>query len=316
MDLTYLLWLQDFRNATDNILTPFFECVSDFAITFVMVIPIVIYWCINKRAGLYIIVSAGISRVINGLVKLTFCIYRPWIRDPRIIPYGDSIKTAGGYSFPSGHTMNSVPVYGGLVALYGKKSAAVTWLCAFMIVMTALARNYLGVHTPQDVVVGIILGLFSVYITSKIFKYLEAKPEKENLVLLIGLIFCVLSYLYMAFKPYPIDYVDGKILVKPSSMIGSSAGEIGVMLGIIAGRYVEKRFINFSVMKLNFKGIIFALIGSVIFCLMYTHLGGFLKAACGSLWGRVIRNFLMIFFVLAVWPFIFELPLFNKKTGA
>ena len=41
------------------------------------------------------------NRVVNGLLKVTVCAYRPWIRDARIIPYGDSKTTATGYSFPT-----------------------------------------------------------------------------------------------------------------------------------------------------------------------------------------------------------------------
>ncbi len=53
------------------------------------------------------------NRVVNGLLKVTVCAYRPWIRDARIIPYGDSKTTATGYSFPSGHSMNGASLYGG-----------------------------------------------------------------------------------------------------------------------------------------------------------------------------------------------------------
>ena len=36
MDISYLLWLQDFRNATGNVLTPLMEEVSMFAITYLL----------------------------------------------------------------------------------------------------------------------------------------------------------------------------------------------------------------------------------------------------------------------------------------
>ena len=35
-------------------------------------------------------------------------------RDARILPYGNSMTTATGYSFPSGHTMNAATVFGGM----------------------------------------------------------------------------------------------------------------------------------------------------------------------------------------------------------
>ena len=307
MDITFLLWLQDFRNSTNDILTPMFELFSNFFLTFVLVIPLVIYWCINKRDGFYLLVTYGISKLMNRLLKLTFCVYRPWIKDPRIIPVEDAMKSAGGYSFPSGHTMTATPIYGGLAVLYGKKSSAITWLCAFLIFMTALSRNYLGVHTPQDVIVGIVFGLFSIYITSKVFEYVSKNPEKENLVLLIGLIICALSVIYLKLKSYPIDYdVNGKIIVNPEGNVASSFSEIGAMVGIIAGRYVDKIFIKFSVVKPNFKNIIFIVVGVAIFCVIDFYSGNFLKKFCGAELRRFARCFMMFFFAIAVWPFVLK----------
>ena len=42
-------------------------------------------------------------------IMLTACVYHHWIRGGRILPAADSIRTAAGYSFPSGHTSTSVP---------------------------------------------------------------------------------------------------------------------------------------------------------------------------------------------------------------
>ncbi len=43
MDLQYLLWLQDFRNSTGNVLTPFMEFISHFAITYLILLPVFIF---------------------------------------------------------------------------------------------------------------------------------------------------------------------------------------------------------------------------------------------------------------------------------
>ena len=52
-------------------------------------------------------------RVVNGLLKVAACVYRPWIRDPRVVPNEKALAEATGYSFPSGHSMNAAAVYGG-----------------------------------------------------------------------------------------------------------------------------------------------------------------------------------------------------------
>ena len=94
MDIAYLLWLQEIRNAISDALTPFMEAVSLFAITYLVIIPALIYWCVNKKDGLYIISSFSLTVAFNAVLKLTVCAYRPWIRDPRILPAGDAITTA------------------------------------------------------------------------------------------------------------------------------------------------------------------------------------------------------------------------------
>ena len=102
MDIQYLLFLQDFRNSIDNALTPFMEGVSMFAVTYLILFPVYYYWNRNKKDGLYALVAYYFCMVITPLVKLTACVYRPWIRDSRIVPAGKAIVTATGYSFPSG----------------------------------------------------------------------------------------------------------------------------------------------------------------------------------------------------------------------
>ena len=114
MDIQYLLWLQDFRNSIQDAWTPFMEFVSMFATNYLILIPVFMYWFWDKRKGLYTLVSYYFCMLLTPLIKLTACIYRPWIRDSRVLPAGDSITTATGYSFPSGHTTTAGPLAGGM----------------------------------------------------------------------------------------------------------------------------------------------------------------------------------------------------------
>ena len=41
------------------------------------------------------------NRLVNGFLKVTFCVYRPWIRDARVQPDGNAVTAATGYSFPA-----------------------------------------------------------------------------------------------------------------------------------------------------------------------------------------------------------------------
>ena len=170
MDIQYLLFLQDFRNSIDNALTPFMEGVSMFAVTYLILFPVYYYWNRNKKDGLYALVAYYFCMVITPLVKLTACVYRPWIRDSRIVPAGKAIVTATGYSFPSGHTTTAAPLAGGMVVNTWKEPRlrVASVLFAAFIALTMFSRNYLGVHTPQDVCVGLGVSVLSLFFTAKL----------------------------------------------------------------------------------------------------------------------------------------------------
>lgn len=52
MDIQYLLSLQDFRNGIQDAITPFMEFISMFATTYLILIPVFIYWNMNRSFGL------------------------------------------------------------------------------------------------------------------------------------------------------------------------------------------------------------------------------------------------------------------------
>ena len=313
MDIEYLLFLQNFRESTNNILTPFFNTITNIAAAGLIVIPIFIYWCINKRSGLYILVSIGISRFINSILKLTFCVYRPWIRDSRIIPDKVAIKDAGGYSFPSGHVMDSTPIYGGLAVLCRKKAAFISWLCALMIILTALSRNYLGVHTPQDVVIGALMAIFALWLTSKIFAYIYAHPGKENILMISGLIICVIVLLYVELKTYPQDYdSNGKLIVNYDSMIKSSLPSIGEIAGLIIGRYLDKKYINFQHSGFNFKGVFLAVTGLIIYYFVFIEFRHVLFNMNHIT--RLARGLLSMTYIIALWPAVIKFFMKSERA--
>ncbi len=314
--MSYLLWVQELRGNIEaalgsNAVSVFMEELSFFALTWLVFVPVLVYWCINKKNGLFLLVSMGISWFFNGVVKLTVCAYRPWIRDPRIIPAGDAIKTAGGYSFPSGHTMWSSPVYGGLAVITKKRAPWFAALCVLAILLTAFSRNYLGVHTPQDVVVGVTLGLFSVWLASKIL----AHPEKENIILATGIILCILDLLYVMNKPYPMDYTaEGKLLVDPIAMMNDTFHGIGMMLGLIMGRCLEREYVKFEAAGLGVKGIILAVLGFIPYYFIvfnfvktYTFLMNPLAEMLTKRWAYMVIGFITSFWSVFLWPCVIRL---------
>ena len=305
MDIDYLLSLQYFRNGINDTLTPFMEMISLFAVTYLVIVPAMIYWCVDKRVGLFTIGSYAASVTVNAMIKLSCCIYRPWIRDARVMPAGDAITTATGYSFPSGHTMTAVPIYGGLAVSTWKKMRWASVLCLICLALTAFSRNYLGVHTPQDVLVGILTGSLVLWGMHILFRWLDQHPEKENWFLLGGVIFCIGALAYFSLKQYPMDYVDGKLLVDPQKMMKDGFGDTGKLLAFCIGRFIEKKWINFRP-KFTRRNLAAGAAGAVLLFFLIESIGNPLKELLGLQWGAMVQNMILFLYIMCVWPLVMK----------
>lgn len=310
MDIQYLLWLQDFRNSIQDAWTPFMEFVSMFATNYLILIPVFMYWFWDKRKGLYTLVSYYFCMLLTPLIKLTACIYRPWIRDSRVLPAGDSITTATGYSFPSGHTTTAGPLAGGMaVSMWpNKRTRWLSFVFVAFILLTGFSRNYLGVHTPQDVFVAISLTVLSLLLTAKLFDYLEKNPEKENMLLLGGFVLCWAGILYITLKGYPMDMnEEGKLIVDPQKMMNDGYGDIGKVIGFIIARFVEKKWIRFRPLNNGWKGVVICLIGLVPMILLKQFFSPVMTAWLGSHWGKLVFSVIYAFYYIALFPLVLKL---------
>ena len=315
MDIDYLLFLQDFRNGIDDALTPFMEMISLFCITYLMIVPAFIYWCIDKRSGLFTFASYSGNIAVNAVVKLSVCAYRPWIRDSRVLPAGDAITTATGYSFPSGHTMSAAPLYGGLAISTWKKMRWISVLCIICIALTAFSRNYLGVHTPQDVLVGLAISGLFLFGMSVLFKYLGEHPEKENYFLIGGVIFGIAAIISITIKPYPMDYVDGKLLVDPEKMLRDGYGDIGLLIAFCVSRFIEKTWVKFEP-KMTKASLAMGLTGAVLTFFINDTVYVPFRALFGLNWGTLLAKTVIIMFIITIWPAVMKLLLRDKATEA
>ena len=310
MDIQYLLTLQDFRNGISDALTPFMEFISMFAVDFLIFFPIFLYWFWDKRKGLYTLVSYYFCMFLTPVTKLTVCAYRPWIRDARVLPAGDSITTATGYSFPSGHTSTAGPLAGGMaVSLWdSKRTRWLSVLFVVFVVLTGFSRNYLGVHTPQDVFVGITISVLSLILAAKLFQYLDRHPDQENWFLLGGFLLCWAGILYITVKSYPMELnAEGKLIVDPQKMMNDGYGDIGKVIGFIIARYVEKKWIRFEPIKNGWKGTLLCILGLIPLVLLKKLLSPVITGWLGSHWGKLVFSILYAFYYIALFPLVLKL---------
>ncbi len=307
MDIEYLLLLQRFRESINNALTPFMEGVSLFAVTYLIMIPVFVYWAVDKRKGLYTLVSYYLCCGFNAMLKLTACIYRPWIRDARVLPAGDAITTATGYSFPSGHTVTAGPIYGGLAVSSWKWKKWVSAILVFLVLLTGFSRNYLGVHTPQDVIVGLLETVLWLFVVAKLFSYIEKHREKENLFLALSFIIGWIGIIYITFKRYPMDYVNGKLLVDPQKMMNDGYGDICLLIAFPVARFIEKRWVRFQSTGFKGRGLAVSIIGLIPLFLMIRYMKAPLDGLLGSHWGHFTYTFIVVLYSVALWPLVIKL---------
>ncbi|MCR5685312.1 MAG: phosphatase PAP2 family protein [Lachnospiraceae bacterium] len=307
MDIQYLLWLQELRNATGGIFDEFLNAVSKVAVDLMPFFPFFVFWCVDRKWGYRFLLTVGIGDLINGIIKLTVCAYRPWIRSDLIEPAGDSKVAATGYSFPSGHTTKATAIYGTCFAWQREKKKWLAVICGIMIALTGFSRNYLGVHTPQDVVVGFLVTLVIILLVGYSGKKINGDEGKLDILSLIGLLTVIGSLIYIMLKPYPMDYVDGVLLVDPVKMMNDTFKSCGEFAGFLAGSYVERHYIRYEIPEgaknlpvLGFIGFL------IVFAWKEYFAAATIVAAFGGHWGNFIARFIMWFFAVAVWPVVIK----------
>ncbi len=305
MDLSYLLWLQDLRAALGGALDGFFLVVSELGEAVLpLLIACGIYWCLNKRAGLYLFFTCNVGDLINGVLKLSCCVYRPWIRDARITPVEGALEGATGYSFPSGHSTKAVTAYGGLaVQSRGRKGAVAALIVLILLIM--FSRNYLGVHTPQDVLAGAAAGLAALYLMGAVLRWAESARGRDLWVAGAGLALCAAAIVYVSLKPYPLDYVDGVLLVDPVRMQPDTYSAAGAVIGLLIGWLWERRYVRFETAgSVGTKLLRFASGVAVLVILFFGARKG-LIALLGRNWGSLLGAMLPVLYAVAAHPLLF-----------
>lgn len=307
MDIDILLALQQFREGAGSFLTEFFAKMTFFGeLPTAIVIMAVVYWCVSKEFGTYLLMGWSGNRLVNGFLKVTACAYRPWIRDARIVPYGNAMTTATGYSFPSGHTMNGSTVYGGC-AVRKDLSKGFRIVMGLLIVLIGLSRCWLGVHTPQDILVGCVCGILVMWLTAKLMRWIDAHPEKDLLVVCIGIVLAAVIAVYAAVKPYPADYnAEGKILVDGAKMANDTFKGVGWCIAFLVGWILERRFVGFSTDVSSQKKLMRLGSGLLGYYAVSLILVPLVKNWIGGPAGTLISCFLQIFYIAFLFPWIFK----------
>lgn len=306
MDIQYLLWLQNLRMATGGIFNEFFNAMSKFAVDILPFLPFVIFWGLDKKWGYMFLLNYRVSEFVNGLIKLTVCAYRPWIRSELIEPAGDSKTAATGYSFPSGHTSTATTIYGTVFVWQKDKRRWLAVLMAVLIALTAFSRNFLGVHTPQDVCVAFCECALIIFISGLVAKKVDGNEKMIDILTLVGIIVVIAGIAYITLKPYPIDYdAAGNILVDPNKMMNDCFKACGAFIGFLVGSYVDRHYIHFEIPEGSKNLPLLVAVGAgLLIAWKDLFAPATIVAAFGGHWGNFIARCIMFLFGMIVWPIV------------
>ena len=307
MDINILLALQDFRNGTGAFLAAFLSKMTWLGeLNTAIVIMALLYWCVSKDFGTYFLMGWSGNRLVNGMLKVTVCAYRPWIRDARILPYGDSITTATGYSFPSGHTMNAATLYGG-GAVRRDIPRVLRIVLGLLVLLVGFSRNYLGVHTPQDVLVGAVAGILVMCLTIKLMQWVKIHPEKDLLVVCIGVGIAILVAIYAAVKPYPTDTdAAGRVLVEGAKMANDTFKGVSWCVAFLTGWILERRFVQFSTNISMMKRITRLTVGLLTYYVVSLIFVPLIKNGISGAPGTFVSCYLQMFYVSFIFPWVLK----------
>lgn len=127
----------------------------------------------TRACGLTMMGAMALSFLIGNLfLKNVIARPRPFVVDSSVTLL---IPKPGEYSFPSGHTLNSVTA-ATVIFLYFKKAGIAALVLAGLI---AFSRMYLFVHYPTDILGGIILGIMDAMLAYKITQMVIKKREER-----------------------------------------------------------------------------------------------------------------------------------------
>lgn len=273
--------------------------------TFFMAIALVFFWCIDKFEGYYMLSVGFLGTMINQFLKMTFRIPRPWVKDPSFTIVESAREAASGYSFPSGHTQSSVGVFGSIMRF--NKNTVLRIICGILCALVAFSRLYLGVHTPLDVGVSIVIAVILILVLYPFFVRCRSSPKAMYPLLLFMTAVSITFTLYVTLYKFPSKVYLSENIANLLSARKNAFTLLGCILGLDVIYPLDIKFINFSTEAVWYKQIIKILGGIALVIAVKELLRAPLEALIVNEYAaRSVRYFLIVLVAGTLWPYIFS----------
>lgn len=294
-----LYFLEGLRNP---LLDSFFSFITAFGDeTVFILLGILFFWCVDKKQGYYLLSIGFIGVVVNQFLKLWFRIPRPWVRDPKFTIVESARAGATGYSFPSGHTQSSVGAFGGIARW--NKTKVLRIIGIILCILVPLSRMYLGVHTPQDVLVSVVVALTLVFVLYPIIqKGFDNKRTMRLLLFVITLISLAFLIFVLLF-----NFSKDTDTHNLNEGIKNAYKMFGCTLGIFISYEVDRKFINFETAAPFKVQVLKFVLGIIPLFALKEGLKPVLALLFdGSFIADGLRYLIIVLFAGIVWPLVFK----------
>ena len=305
--MEFLYQLETIRNP---ILDTLMLVLTEFGNELLFIVAgMLMFWCVDKKQGYFILMTGFFGVYINQFLKITCRVPRPWVLDPDFTIVEAAREAASGYSFPSGHTQTAVGCYAGLAVC--RKEKWVRIVGAAMALIIPFTRMYLGVHTPLDVGVSILVALALIFILWPLFnRYgLNRGLMYPLMAALTAMGIGFLLYVCLYHFPADIDSANYEGAVENAYKF------LGCGLGLWVIYEVDTRFIRFETKTATWWAQILKLVlGFGLLLLVMEGSKPLLNLIFkGHFVAHTVRYFCTVLFAGVVWPLTFK---WFAKLGA
>jgi membrane-associated phospholipid phosphatase len=290
LGLDIVLWFQSLRFG----LLDFIVNILDFAggeIFFIIIFGVV-YWTFDKRFGIRMFMALITITLITSFFKDILGRARPYQIAPELIT---PLFEESSYGIPSGHVTMSLVVWGYLA--WWMRRTVVTVAVVVYITMQALSRMIAGVHYPQDVVFGLIIGVLVLILyirLSERFAVVWSSWSPRIQVAFTVIVSLLLSAVVMLTSSNPLRWEDYLTTT-------------GLLLGTGLAVVFEHRYVNFTAHPDVMRQIIQYCLGIAVTVALLLSLDIVFDAIAetGYLAGilRVLRYAAVAFMALGLWTY-------------